>query len=161
MLPRLQLGFKLCNLCCTISFGYFSVIPLVKPWYNMIVWYPKRTIHDFHQFLLCGPNFDLAPGFKPLAWQMACLQSWAPWGHLCKFLYGPKNYTYWSIIGAHKLPIAQSIGWDISKTKRWGLKLQKHYEAITEDTLTSATVKDNMADTLGYAIEMLSRWVIV
>lgn len=32
---------------------------------------------------------------------------------------------------------------------------------ITEDALTSATVKDDMADTLGYAVEMLSRWVIV
>ncbi len=32
---------------------------------------------------------------------------------------------------------------------------------ITEDALTLATVKDDMTETLGYAVELLSRWVIV
>ncbi len=32
---------------------------------------------------------------------------------------------------------------------------------ITENALTSAAVKDEMSDTLGYSVETLSRWVIV
>ena len=43
----------------------------------------------------------------------------------------------------------------------YSVKWEEMDEAITKDALTSATVKDDMADTLGYAIKMLSRWVTV